>query len=141
MQENMYSNRIKQIFSRWESSDEATFDFDLFQAAFRNMYHVTNQLKLRSFQYRLLYKQIVLNDKLYKWRIKSNNICTRCNDDTKEDLYHFLWDCICTKRVWLWVEQIFQEIDPNTEYVLNYNTIILNLCTQRPGHIFNLCYY
>ena len=52
------------------------------------IYALTNYVKARSFHYRTLNNAIILNDKLFRWKIKSTNKCTNCNQ-YKETLLHF----------------------------------------------------
>ena len=58
---------LNSFTEKWDQEFE--IEFDEFYSALRNINSVTNQAKLRSFQYRMLYRGLILNDKLYKWNI------------------------------------------------------------------------
>ena len=127
--------RMLQIYQRWVRH-EVLFEYEEFIQAFRNMYLITNQLKLRSFHYRILYKAIILNDKLYTWKIKSTNTCSSCPQKI-ENIKHFLWDCKQTQKLYQWIREWCNKVDPGEQLQINFSNVILNNIHENPGHIFN----
>ena len=111
-------------------------DFEMFCEAFRNMYLVTNVTKLRSFQYRLLNCAIILNDKLFHWKIKETNLCSNCGIE-KEEIMHFLIFCEKSKNIWMQVEIWCRSFAENDIFDFNSENVILNLLNPNPGHLFN----
>ena len=97
---------------------------DMFLECFVDLYCVTNNVKLRSFQFRLLHDAIILNDKLYRWKIRNTNLCTNC-ELHKEALVHFFIECECAIRIWDQIrEYCVQEFKEKLEF--NKQTILLN---------------
>ena len=70
-----------------------------FEKLYRNIYVVTNNIKLRSFQYRFLHKALVLNIHLFHWGILDNNLCTFCGRH-RETVTHLFWECTHVKQLW-----------------------------------------
>ena len=61
---------LVKCYNHWrKDANYINLDFDEFCNLFCNIYKITNQAKLRSFQYRLLHKAIILNDRLKAWKI------------------------------------------------------------------------
>ena len=56
-----------------------------FLKLFRNIKIITNYVKLRSFQYRMLCNAIVTNKLLYKWKIIESENCTFCKKRARND--------------------------------------------------------
>ena len=52
----------------------------------QNLYKVTNNTKLRNFQYKLLTRTLVTNKHLKQWKIKEEENCTWCLQDTLVEL-------------------------------------------------------
>ena len=52
-------------------------EYNEYELAFTSLYKITNNTKLRNFQYRLLLNHIPVNDMLYKWKIE-NSECNSC---------------------------------------------------------------
>ena len=65
----------------------------------RRINSITNVTKLRSFQYRLLHRAIILNANLYHWRMRDDNLCTWC-EQAKEDALHFFCMCPVVTEWW-----------------------------------------
>ena len=60
---------------KWEKILGDVFSYDVHQNSFKNLYWVTNVVKLRSFQYRLLHGKIHCNNVLYHWGITQSPNC------------------------------------------------------------------
>ena len=127
---------LAEVFNRWQNEGRITADFDEFSEAFVNLYRITNQAKLRSFQYRLLHRAVLLNSKLKTWKIIQSEMCTQCNDKP-ETYYHFFWECKMTQQVWKWLEEKCKKVSENDQCDLTYKNVILNKINERTSHIFN----
>ena len=56
------------------------------------IFRISNVPKYRSFQYRLMMRGLVTNCHLYRWGIRSSNLCTFCELE-KETVYHLFGKC------------------------------------------------
>ena len=128
--------RLHEIYLKWSNDRITSFEFDEYAGAFLELYVITNQLVLRSFQYRLLYKAVVLNDKLFRWKIKKNNLCSNC-EKVKESVYHFFWECEIAQKLYGWVIDYCKNIDERTEYNISLENVILNHISSNPSHFSN----
>lgn len=70
-------------------------------------YKISREVKLQSFQYRLLNRILPCNKYLAQLRVLSSPVCSYCN--RVDDTFHFLYECAETKNFWnslsLWLEQ------------------------------------
>lgn len=70
-------------------------------------YRISREVKLQSFQYRLLNRILPCNKYLAQIRVISSPICNFCN--RVDDTFHFLYGCSETTDFWnslsLWLEQ------------------------------------
>ena len=73
-------------------------EFDTYIQAYANLRKVITHAKYRSFQYRLQFRAIVFNDKLFRWKIESSNLCSNCIEEPKRLANHFFIECITAKR-------------------------------------------
>ena len=55
--------------------DQTQFSIKIFEQSFQNMYKITNVVKLRDFQYRLLHKRVPSKKELFRWKIKKSYQC------------------------------------------------------------------
>ena len=133
---NMDSKYLRQAFMKWEQNVSLSTEFDIFAQAFIDLRKVTTNAKLRSFQYRLLHSAIILNDKLFRWKIKSSNNCTFCNSD-KETISHFLWECKYAQNIWQWVENKCNTIDAEEICCISKTNVLFNKLHPRIDHLFN----
>ena len=127
----LYTNK----HNLWEAELEMGFDErDLTDAA-KHIFSVTNVPKLRSFQYRLVHKAIVVNSHLFQWGIKNSNLCTFCGDK-KETLVHLFYDCDITRALWSDVLELMNSYS-RREVVFNQKTVLMNSLVSENGHIKN----
>ena len=85
---------------------------------FKNVYKITNVVKLRNFQYRLLLFKIFSNRHLYHWKIRVTDCCDYCNESQTRE--HMLWDCSVAKHLWTKLEKWLNiEIHHTTPYLLD----------------------
>ena len=116
--------------NRW-AEQNVHFDFEKYQRSFNNLYLITDIIKLRNFQYRLLLNKIPTNVDTTTWGITNDSKCTFCKKE-EEDIFHLLFQCKFSKRIWDHVSK-FCDIEINKE------TIILNTFYYKNNkHIFNL---
>ena len=73
-----------------------------FIQAVKMIYTTTNYVKLRSFQYRLLYHAIITNVHLYHYGIKDSKMCTFCGIEP-EAVYHLFIECCEVKKLWAYI--------------------------------------
>ena len=111
------------------------YDFDDFCNLFYDLYTVTTNTKLRSFQFRILHKAIVLNSHLARWKIRNSNLCSMCNT-AKEDIIHFFCECPEAVRIWNSIRKYAQEI-AQEEFSISKYAIIANKVNPKGSHIFN----
>ena len=135
---NSQNNPLEKLYERWDRDENTFFNMDEFILAFQYLEKLTNLSKLRSFQYKMLYKSIILNDKLKLWKIQESEVCTLLKETNSiETLYHFYWQCKVTKEVWEWVRKISLEYDKDVTLDFSYSNIILNRINANPTHISN----
>ena len=69
------------------------------------IYRITNILKYRSFQYRLLQRSLMTNlVHLFKWKIVESEKCSFCKEE-KETILHMLFACKYTEQLWIEVQE------------------------------------
>ena len=76
----------------WEKELSIELDSTEFKSMIKSLYVTTNVPKYRSFQYRLMYRAIVTNVHLAKWKITSTDLCTFCNVHS-ETYVHLFIEC------------------------------------------------
>ena len=130
-------NKLSTYFERWEKDKETDFELDSFIQSFQNIRKITNLAKLKSFQIRLLHRAIILNDKLFLWKVTDGKICSNCHEtESTENIHHFFWQCAEAQKIWKSTEEICRE-KVQDEIVISYENIILNQVNAKPKHILN----
>ena len=81
-------------------------DFDSYLRCFELIYKTTKVTKFRNFQYKQLLNKIYTNDTLFIWKIKNTEKCDFC--DEKQTVKHLFWECIKTKPIIDFIEDIYQ---------------------------------
>ena len=76
---------------------EANIPKNLWEHNFAELYSITNSVKYRSFQFRLLHRAVTLNSHLYRWHVKENNLCTFCGT-CKETYTHLFVMCPMVRK-------------------------------------------
>ena len=94
-----------------------------------NITKITNYVKLRSFQYRLLCNAVITNKHLYRYKIKENDLCSFCTEST-ETVMHLLYTCKYVKPLWGWISDLCQ-------IKLNFANILLNNVMDNPSRAEN----
>ena len=121
---------------KWIDEFEDDFSEDELKIAFSNITRVTNCIKYRDFQYRLLNRAIITNIHLVHWKMRANNLCTFCNM-YKESYAHLFVKCSEIQPIWKAAEQIVT-LYTNKPCVWNVRNIICNTVTTPASSIGNL---
>ena len=123
---------IEELTDKWRNEINSCRTLE---KALRSIYIITNIPKLRSFQYRTLYKSLVLNMHLFRWGITSHNKCTFC-DSEKETMKHLLFSC--EKVRVLWTQMVnFLKTYTEEKIRINYENVILNNIVEKKTDIAN----
>ena len=120
----------------WESDLGIVFSLDNFHRANKNIFRVTNVVRFRTFQYRLLQRSLVVNKQLCKWGILDNDMCTFCKNDV-ETVLHIFCKRPVTKElrceVWKFVRKRYVNAVINLQDV----NVIMNTVHPKPNHVIN----
>ena len=84
---------------KWTCELEYEISSTILVKAIKNIYVITNAIKLRSFQYRLLVKGVVTNVHLEKWKVLDSNLCTFCGSNA-ETVIHLFCECVYITQFW-----------------------------------------
>ena len=90
--------------AKWSDELESDVSTDSLIKATSGIYKVSNSPKLRSFQYRLLQRALVLNAHLYRWGMVTTNLCSFCNL-SKETYVHLFVKCDHVKAIWKYINE------------------------------------
>ena len=108
----------------WEKELDCVLSEKDWLKQFKRIYVTTNVEKLRSFQYRLLHRALILNSHLYRWNKRGDNKCTFC-DTEKETLIHLFSECAEIADMWKRIGVFIEEITGDLCQISPKN-IILN---------------
>ena len=86
-------------------------------AIYSSLKNSTSDIKLKWFQYRILYRVVITNDYLYKRKVIDSDRCTFCKTE-KETIRHLLSDCFYTETFW---KYFLEWITKNTPHVRSLN--------------------
>ena len=122
----VYNDMIKtnapfptKAFQKFENIFKTNMSQEYYTKAFEQLYKFTISTKLRDFQYRLLHNVLVTNEKLSKWGIQDNNLCTFCNN-TPETIDHLMLTCPFSKIIW---NHVFDTIAESSQCNVMLNDI------------------
>ena len=85
-------------------------DVDYYRKFFTRIYRITDIVKLRNFQYRLMLNKIFTNDILCKWNITATSVCDMCDSGDVQGIHHLLMTCDYAQKVWVFVKTILNDI-------------------------------
>jgi len=68
----------------------------------------TKEKKLLEMQYKILHHILPTNSFLFKCKLKESPNCTFCQVN-KETIQHLMWECLCTKTLWLQLGEALQK--------------------------------
>ena len=109
-----------------------------YEEAHVNINKISNIVKYRDFQYRLLVNAIHANDKLCHWKIVTENTCELCMQE-KQTITHLMYQCKEVRKLWKSILIFLQKctkID-TTEIELTSETIMLNNVHPKATHVAN----
>ena len=132
---NCSDRKIRSLTALWKLMLKEE-DIDLSEQ-FCNLYKITNYVKLRSFQYRILHNALILNRRLFQWGIAPSPKCTFCNN-ADEEIIHLFTECNEIKKIWYGIEQLLKEKYNIVEVTLTKRAIMFNEFTEKPCHMANL---
>ena len=122
---------------KWAKILKEKFDYDRHQRSFVEIYRITNIVKLRSFQYRLLHNTVFCNNVLYHWKIKDSKICELCKTEP-QNIEHLLWNCVIVRKIWTELENYFNdECNLTNVLTINFPNIVYNQIHPKKGHVTN----
>ena len=110
-------------------------DILLYLKNFVNIKKVSNIIKLRNFQYRLLLGKIFVNDTLCKWKITPSEIRNICKCEQKEMIVHLLVTCKIVRDIW---EYLTQKLSRTEGLEWSTENIMANLIHPKAQHVVNL---
>ena len=91
-------SKPQKIIDKW-CNDLEMSENEIFEA-FSYIYKLTIDVKMRTFQYRLLHRYIALNNFLFRIKISETDKCMFCNLE-KETLSHLFYYCVEVRNLWL----------------------------------------
>ena len=121
---------------KWNQELEINLSNQEFVQHVRRIYVTTNNPKLRSFQFRLLYRGIITNSHLFRWTMRETNLCSFCETD-KESYRHLFWDCSSAKELWNSATNIGYDLS-GSYMNLTLDNIIFNKVSYKGNHVLNL---
>ena len=108
--------------------------------AFKNIYKVTNIIKLRDFQFRLLHNKILCNNVLFCYQIKDSQQRDWC-ETSKQNIEHLLYTCNVTSLFWSKIRNYLNTGTKDPEVMSNlvwsWENILYNLVHPKCTHIIN----
>ena len=107
---------------KWEDELNIVINSKDFRNLWSNLYKITNIAKLRSFQYRLLNRALVLNTHLFRWGKRPDNYCTFC-ESYKESVLHLFLYCEDVKEVWSQVMELMRMLYNGPNSLTGYEFI------------------
>ncbi len=134
--EKLKPNSITSI-SKWNEKLGTPLSEDTWLKINNQVFQITDDTILRTFQFKINNNILYTNDKLYKFKIIETEQCTFCKE-TKETLLHHFWECHFVKTVWLRTRQKISE-KMNIYIDLKPETFIFNLYQGDHADIINLC--
>ncbi len=126
---------IVNVLEKWEKILQEPLDDEFVASIFKNIKVVTLSTKLRSFHFRLLHNAVTTNDKLFKWKILENDLCTFCGVAT-ESIIHLLWECDVAQQLWNQLS-IFCKQKSNRNVKLSCKNIIFDRIVTKPFDCIN----
>ena len=118
-------------FIKYQQNIALSTTIDEYSKLFTRLYKISNETKLRDFQYRQLIFKIYANDTLVKWKILLNEECEFCKQP--QNLRHLFWECeitntlyhcvntICDRNLNLSYETVFNcSVAENASYIGNF---------------------
>ena len=131
---------IHSKFIKWklEVGDEMSDTLIDFGKKHLDIFKVTNIPKLRSFQYRILQRGLVTNIQLFKWDIKSSDLCSFCGVE-QETYAHLFFHCEKVLPLWQGLTRyILERFGINIQARLDVANVLCNQVMVDKRHVANL---
>ena len=125
------SNVMQEITSKWSG----VTDLQQVQLGLKPD-QITDIIKYRSFQYKLMHKAIWLNNWLYHCNIVQTQDCTFCAS-AKEDYFHFFFDCQVSQGIWSKLHDLIA-MNMIEHPFLEYSNIMINRVHKNSNNFMNL---
>ena len=122
-------------FHRWSASEDFSCLSNTFRKNFLDVNKLTVSTKLRDFQFRLLHKRIPSNKEFFRWKIKRQPKCYRC--DELDCIEHLLYHCRVIEPIWFQLILFISYIFEGEKFTFNFTEILLNKVHHRVTHISN----
>ena len=111
----IYWDFVQEIFSRPVCEHLFSNVYEIEESEWSQIYTLpfkcTIEVKLREFQFKILHNILYTNDRLYKMKIVSSNICSFCSSDIETPI-HLFYECdITTKLRQEFVERLGDTFD------------------------------
>ena len=123
------------LYEKWQGMSVFT-DYEEFTNYFNVLRALTTNTKLRSFQYRLLCKAIIFNDRVSKWDSNVSEQCSFCKHD-KENMVHFFLRCHVVKEIYSQLEEYIKTICQNIRLEFCDKNVMGNMIHPDPRHLAN----
>ena len=125
----------EELYKKWSEEIESEMEYNAFLVLFQYIYKITNHGKYRSFQYKMLHRVVILNEKLYKWGKVDSPLCTICQKET-ETVNHIFLECQIVQKLWKSVQKLCEE-KTKIGITIDKTSILLNLAHDNPRHLNN----
>ena len=120
---------------KWNSLGYFNWSLEDYLSYFTNIRKITNHVKIRDFQYRLLQRGIITNIQLKKWGITDTNLCSFCNK-YEETILHLFYQCEKVQEMWNeYKHYIFNEYRINP--ICSFENILSNHFCHPKKHVAN----
>lgn len=126
-------NSFDEYFLKWQGIITQNIDREMYEQARQNIYCLTKNTKLRSFQFRYLCHSITTNKQLKKWGISDTDRCTFCRDhyETQE---HLFLRCEHVKIFW---QRLMSWYECKTNTEVEMNDLIISFHSSRKVTAFD----
>ena len=131
LEDNKYD--VQKYATKWCEMLEIDTDLNEYLYNFIALRKVTDNVKLRDFQYRLLLGKIFTNDVLFKWNVVQDKKCEWCMET--QTTKHLLWECIIVQDIWNYIKHT---LFINDGYTLTVANIFSNRVHNSTKHIYNV---
>jgi hypothetical protein len=74
----------------WEEETGLNFDEKDWESIYMNVLKITRDTKLLSFHFKITHRTLACKQNLYRWKIKLDNICDLCQNETDSIEHHLL---------------------------------------------------
>lgn len=105
--------------------------------SFTNIYELTPDCAIRYFQYKLLHRILICNEKLYRWGIEASDLCNFCHEEV-ETICHIFFECEVSKLIWHQLKYYLKN-SFNIEFDFSPLQMLLNRETSVPAIVNKIC--